>query len=103
MGNHYQEMSGFAVLKNAYGNMVLADSTETNLIAHELAHQWWGNRVTCKNWKHFWLNEGLTTFMSAAYNEHCFGWKKYQQDIDAYFKVYKKIKARGKDKPSMPK
>lgn len=75
MGNHYQEMSGFAILKNAYGKMVLKDSMETNLIAHELAHQWWGNRVTCKNWNHFWLNEGFATFMSAAYNEHFFGQK----------------------------
>lgn len=98
MGNHYQEMSGFAVLKKSYGKMTLKDSMETNLMAHELAHQWWGNRVTCKNWKHFWLNEGMATFMSAVYNEHCFGDKKYEQDIDAYFKVYTTIKAKGKDK-----
>ncbi len=98
MGNHYQEMSGFAMLKGTYGKMTLKDSMETNLMAHELAHQWWGNRLTCKNWQHFWLNEGLATFMSAAYNEHCFGQQKYQQDIDAYFNVYDKIKAKGKDK-----
>jgi len=98
IGNHYQEMSGFAILKNTYGEMTLKDSMEINLMAHELAHQWWGNRVTCKDWNHFWLNEGLATFMSAAYNEHCFGHKKYQQDIDAYFKVYARIKAKGKDK-----
>jgi len=99
MGNHYQEMSGFAMLKGTYGIMTLKDSMETNLMAHELAHQWWGNRVTCKNWQHFWLNEGFATFMSAVYNEHCFGQQKYQQDIDAYFKVYEKIKTKGKDKP----
>ncbi|HAA18554.1 MAG TPA: hypothetical protein DCP28_07220, partial [Cytophagales bacterium] len=37
MGNHYQEMSGFAVLRDSYGALVLKDSTETNLISHELA------------------------------------------------------------------
>jgi aminopeptidase N len=99
IGNHYQEMSGFAILKNAYGELVLKDSTETNLISHELAHQWWGNRITCKNWNHFWLNEGFATFMSAAYNEHRFGKKKYQEDINAYFSVYHKIKSNGGDKP----
>ncbi|HAS42954.1 MAG TPA: hypothetical protein DCS93_20910 [Microscillaceae bacterium] len=99
IGRHYQEMSGFAVLKKSYGQLVLKDSTETNLISHELAHQWWGNRITCKNWNHFWLNEGFATFMSAAYNEHRFGKKKYQENIQAYFKVYEKIKAKGNDKP----
>ena len=99
MGNHYQEMSGFSVLKSSYGALVLKDSTETNLISHELAHQWWGNRITCQNWNHFWLNEAMATFMSAAYNEHRFGNTKYMADINAYKKVFTDIKERGNDKP----
>jgi aminopeptidase N len=99
IGDHYQEMSGFSVLKDTYGSMVLKDSTETNLISHELTHQWWGNRITCKNWGHFWLNEGLTTYLSAAYNEYRFGAEKYNSDINTYFKVYQDIKNRKKDKP----
>ncbi|MFK7937493.1 MAG: hypothetical protein AB8G22_28515, partial [Saprospiraceae bacterium] len=35
IGHHYQEMSGFAILKKSYGQLVLKDSTETNLISHE--------------------------------------------------------------------
>jgi aminopeptidase N len=99
IGNHYQELSGFSVLKESYGSLVLKDSTETNLISHELAHQWWGNRITCGNWGHFWLNEALATFMSAAYNEHRFGKEKYEADIAAYYNVYDDIRRRGKDKP----
>lgn len=99
IGNHFQEMSGFAILKTNYGKQVLEDSTETNLISHELAHQWWGNMITCKNWNHFWLNEGFATYMSAAYNEHRFGKKKYHQDIDAYFGEYDRIRLDGGDKP----
>ena len=99
MGTHYQEMSGFAVLRESYGNMVLADHTETNLIGHELAHQWWGNMITCESWQHFWLNEGFATFMSAAYNEHRFGPEKYQVNINAYHDVYQKLKQKGADKP----
>lgn len=99
IGNHYQEMAGFAVLKESYGEMVLKDSTETNLISHELAHQWWGNRITCKDWTHFWLNEGFATFMSAAYNEHRFGREKYLKDIHSYRAVYEKIRDKGGDKP----
>ncbi|MEL6562625.1 MAG: M1 family metallopeptidase [Bacteroidota bacterium] len=99
VGNHYQEMSGFSVLKSTYGDLVLKDSTETNLISHELSHQWWGNRITCESWNHFWLNEAVATFMSAAYNEHRFGNTKYMADINAYKRVYTDIKNRGKDKP----
>lgn len=99
IGDHYQEMSGFSVLKNIYGNMVLKDSTETNLISHELAHQWWGNRITCKRWSHFWLNEAFATYMSAAFNEYRFGKNKYLSDINAYLKVYEDIKKRDNDKP----
>lgn len=99
IGHHYQEMSDFAVLKYSYGNMVLKDSTETNLISHELAHQWWGNKITCKTWNHMWLNEAFATYMSAGYNEHKFGRAKYEADINAYFKVYENIKNKGLDKP----
>jgi aminopeptidase N len=99
LGSHYQEMSGFALLMQSYGDMVLKDSTETNLIAHELAHQWWGNMITCKEWGHMWLNEAMATFMSAAYNEYRFGRNKYEQNIEAYYGVYEKIKAKGVDKP----
>lgn len=98
IGNHYQEMSGFSVLKESYGDLVLKDRKETNLISHELAHQWWGNSITCENWNHFWLNEGLATFMSAAFNEHKFGKDKYESDIGSYQKVYESVKDKGKDK-----
>lgn len=41
-----------------------------SLIAHEMAHQWFGNKVTCGTWKDIWLNEGLTEYMSGLVVEN---------------------------------
>src|SRR5690606_1729301 len=42
--------------------MVSLGSLDINLIAHELAHQWWGNNVTCRSLRDMWLNEGWATY-----------------------------------------
>ena len=43
------------------------------LISHELAHQWFGDLVTCKDWAHLWLNEGFATFMATLWQERRLG------------------------------
>jgi aminopeptidase N len=40
------------------------------LVAHELAHQWFGDLLTCKDWSHLWLNEGFASFYDLLYVEH---------------------------------
>jgi aminopeptidase N len=45
------------------------DFSADPLVSHELAHQWFGDLVTCRDWSHGWLNEGFATFMERVWVE----------------------------------
>ncbi len=47
--------------------------TSHRLDAHEVAHQWFGDLLTCKDWSHIWLNEGFATFYQVLYEGEKFG------------------------------
>ena len=47
------------------------------IIAHELAHQWWGDMVTCADFHHIWLNEGFAVYSEALWLEHAYGPEGY--------------------------
>ncbi len=49
------------------------DFTSEHLVAHELAHQWFGDLVTSKSWSHSWLHEGFATYFDLLYTEHAEG------------------------------
>jgi aminopeptidase N len=97
-GGVEQEMSSFTALRETYGRDVLANERAIWLGAHELAHQWWGNMVTNRDWTHFWLNEGLASFMASAYKERRFGREEYLRDVEEYRANYEKVRNKGKDR-----
>jgi len=72
-----QSKTIFGGMENAsaifyYEKSVSAPDAEA-LIAHEIAHQWFGDNATEKNWQHIWLSEGFATYMTHLYHEEKYG------------------------------
>lgn len=51
------------------------------LFAHELAHHWWGNTVTCRTQEDMWINEGWASFSERLFTEYQYGKEAYDQSI----------------------
>lgn len=89
-GEHPFEKNGFATLNSqfAWGGMENQSLTSlcTNcwgesLIAHEFAHQWFGDMITCGTWADIFLNEGFATFIEASWTENQQGQAAYKSEI----------------------
>ncbi len=94
-----QETADFSLIGTDELAREREDPSSAWVIAHELAHQWWGNSVTTRTWRDFWLNEGFATFMVAAWEEHRLGEAAYQQELDVYRDRRAQLRERGWDKP----
>jgi aminopeptidase N len=73
-----QSTTRYGGMENAsaifYSEEAVADGEDdTPLLAHEIAHQWYGNTVTEADWPHLWLSEGVATYLTGLYLEHAEG------------------------------
>jgi aminopeptidase N len=73
-----QSATRYGGMENAaaifYSEKAVADGKDdTPLLAHEIAHQWFGNTVTEADWPHLWLSEGFATYLTGLYLEHAQG------------------------------
>ena len=62
-------------------NTVTGTRKSEALMAHEIAHQWFGNTATEKNFAHLWLSEGFATYMTDLYIEQKYGVDSFQKRL----------------------
>ncbi len=94
-----QSKTRFGGLENAgaifyFENSVTGTRTSESLLSHEIAHQWFGNMATEKEWAHIWLSEGFATYMTVLYMESAHGRdtavKMLKDDRDEAIEYFKK-------------
>lgn len=82
----------------------LVDEDSDSLQAHELAHQWFGDYVTTRDWGQIWLNESFATYFDALYNEKSKGHEDFlysnvRENQNAYYSTW----AQGNRRPIVTK
>lgn len=68
--------------------LITGDNRYDYIVAHELAHHWWGDLVTLSDWREIWLNEGFATYSEALYFESLYGQDYLAEYMDALQSIY---------------
>jgi aminopeptidase N len=97
-GTVEQEAAYFTLLPRSYADGVARDPTDLWLLAHELAHQWYGIGIPCYDWSDFWLAEGMATFLADVFLGERFGAQRYQTEIEHSHQIYESLQKQGKDR-----
>ncbi len=64
------------------------DVNYVRVVAHELAHQWFGDLVTCRDWSNGWLNEGFASYFTELWTEHDRGKDEFKQEMLSEKQIY---------------
>jgi hypothetical protein len=71
----HAEISGSSSMEHQ--TMTSLTTFNEDVLSHELAHQWFGDMITCRTWSDLWLNEGFAQYCSALYRERQYGVNSY--------------------------
>jgi aminopeptidase N len=86
---HVQSATRFGGMENATAIFYSDDlfrkrgASDERVIAHEIAHQWFGDAVTEREWPHLWLSEGFATYFEALWRQHAHGDAAFRADMDS--------------------
>jgi aminopeptidase N len=81
---------------------VRGDGRNEGLIAHEIAHQWFGDSVTEMDWNHIWLSEGFATYFTHIYNEFNYGRDRLVEGMERDRTTVIRFLAENPDLPLVP-
>jgi len=83
-----QSATRFGGMENAtaifYSASGVAEDPDDGVVAHEIAHQWFGDAVTEREWSHLWLSEGFATYFGAQYFEDAVGPADFRRRMEAH-------------------
>src|SRR3954453_14966166 len=75
------------------------DHPSEGLVAHETAHQWFGDLITCEDWSNAWLNEGFADYFTALYLRHAHGEDAFALEVDDLRNAYLREAERSYQRP----
>jgi len=85
--------------RTLYDRPALMTRSSDYLVAHELAHMWFGDMLTCREWSQMWLNEGFATYFGNLYNLRVHGEDAWRYDMYRYNQIGTIENDKGNDPP----
>ena len=88
-GGGMENISATSMTDGALRDEIAAlEGDADGLVAHELAHQWFGDLLTCKDWSHIWLNEGFASYFDPLFTEHDRGEDAFRLEMEGALQGY---------------
>ena len=86
---HVQSSTRFGGMENASaifydGKLFPTEQVTDDLLAHEMAHQWFGDAVTEREWAHLWLSEGFADYFAALWDRHARGDSAFRATLENF-------------------